>query len=121
MVTNPGGVPIIGLLCLGSDAQIIAGGIITLGAGGDKAAVVIVDTQDSDASDDLDTISGGDMNAFLIVQAAHSARTVVLKDAVDNLALEGDCSLDNAEDTITLLFNTTLSKWCEVCRSNNGA
>jgi hypothetical protein len=78
-----------------------------------------VDTESSAATDDLDTISGGVSGDRCVIQAADSARTVVCKDGTGNLALAGDFSLDNAEDTIELIFNGT--NWCELSRSNNGA
>ena len=50
--------------------------------------------------------------------AASGSRTVVVEDGT-NLKLAGDCTLDNAEDTITLIKSG--SAWHEVSRSNNGA
>jgi hypothetical protein len=55
----------------------------------------------------------------IILQAAHTDRTVVVKDGTGNLKLAGDFSLDNTEDTIQLIYNG--SNWCEITRSNNGA
>lgn len=77
-----------------------------------------VDTEAAAATDDLDTINGGSEGVTLVLRAANSARTVVVKDGTGNLRLAGDCSLDNAEDTITLIFDGT--NWLEVARSNNG-
>lgn len=78
-----------------------------------------IDTEAAAATDDLDTINGGAEGDRVIVRAANAARTVVLKDGTGNLKLEGDCSLDNSEDTIELIHDGT--NWLEVCRSNNGA
>lgn len=79
---------------------------------------MIVDTESAAASDDLDTITPGRNGYRVILQAANSARTVVVKDGTGNMKLAGDMSLDNAEDTIELVFNNT--DWYELSRSNNG-
>lgn len=92
----------------------ISSGAITV-----TASAHTVDTQSDAASDDLDTISGGSTGQILIIAAANSARTVVAKDGTGNLKLAGDCTLDNAEDTLTLIFNGT--NWLEIARSDNGA
>ncbi len=78
-----------------------------------------VDTEADAATDDLDTINGGSEGQVLTLRAENSARTVVVKDGVGNLRLEGDFSLDNIEDTITLIFDDP--NWLEMGRSNNGA
>lgn len=78
-----------------------------------------IDTEGDAASDDLDTISGGRAGQILVVQANNSARTVVLKDGTGNLKLSGDISLDNAEDTATLVSDGT--NWYLLASSNNGA
>ena len=79
----------------------------------------LVDTEGAGATDDLDTINGCTNGAILFLRAASSARTVVLKDGTGNLKLAGDHTMDNAEDTITLIGDGT--NWYEVARSNNGA
>lgn len=78
-----------------------------------------VDTEADGATDDLDTINGGVSGETLTLKAEDSARTVVVKDGTGNLQLEGDCTLDNAQDTITLIYDG--SNWLELSRSNNGA
>lgn len=78
-----------------------------------------IDTEGDAASDDLDTIGGGRAGQILVVQANNSARTVVLKDGTGNLKLSGDISLDNAEDTATLVSDGT--NWYLLATSNNGA
>lgn len=80
-----------------------------------------IDTESDAASDDLDTINGGTDGAWLVIQAADSARTVVAKDGTGNLQLAGDFSMDNAQDTLTLIYSGALSAWCELSRSDNGA
>lgn len=78
-----------------------------------------IDTQSDAASDDLDTINGGSEGQILVIRANNAARTVVAKDGTGNLKLAGDMSLDNSEDTLTLIFDGT--NWLEMARSNNGA
>jgi len=75
-----------------------------------------IDTNNDDASDDLDTINGGADGDFLLLRAANSGRTVVCKDGTGNLSLAGDFSMDNASDRILLAFR---AQWREVSRSNN--
>ena len=78
-----------------------------------------IDTYGDGATDDLDSIAGGTPGQVLVIQAANSARTVVAKNGLENLLLEGDMTLDNANDTLTMIF--TGVNWKEISRSNNGA
>lgn len=76
-----------------------------------------VDTESAAASDDLFTISGDVFSGMTLkLMAADSARSVVVKDST--LKLNGDCTLDNAEDFIVLYYDGTT--WREVSRSDNG-
>lgn len=97
----------------GTTLTIASGAIVA------KTGWHLVDTQSAAATDDLDTISNGATGQVLTLTAASSARDVVVKDGTGNLKLAGDCTLDNVEDTITLLYNGT--NWLEIARSNNGA
>lgn len=81
----------------------------------------LVDTEAAAATDDLDTISGGVAGQRLVLRAANSARTVVVKDGTGNIQCAGDFSLDNAQDTIELIYDSALSAWLEIGRSDNGA
>lgn len=104
---------------LGGQTELtIASGVIT-----PISSFHSVDTEGDASTDDLDTVTGASQfDAWVLtLKAANSARTVVLKDGTGNLALAGDCSLDNTEDTITLLWDNSQSKWLEIARSNNGA
>src|SRR3990167_2150517 len=67
----------------------IAGGLITLN-GYDQIRVLLVDTESDAATDDLDKIDGGVYGDIIICRAADDARSVVFKDAVENLRLAGD-------------------------------
>ncbi len=97
----------------------IATGVIAVGE-----SHVKVDTESAAATDDLDTINAASgltlsEGMILVLRAANGARTVVCKDGTGNLRLAGDMSLDNAEDTIALIYDGT--NWLELTRSNNGA
>lgn len=78
-----------------------------------------VDTESDAATDNLSTISGGSEGQWLVIRPVNAARTVVAKDAVGNLQLAGDHTMDNSQDTLTLIYDG--SNWLEVARSNNGA
>jgi hypothetical protein len=94
----------------------IAGGIITA-----DRSYHVVDTESAAASDDLDTINAVADGQRLVLRAANSGRTVVVKDATGNIQCAGDCSLDNVQDTIELIYDSTLAAWLELGRSDNGA
>lgn len=65
----------------------------------------------------LTTINGGQQGDILVLMAANDAKTISLRDNTVNLRLAGNCNLDTAVDTITLLYDGTV--WVELCRSNN--
>jgi hypothetical protein len=92
----------------------IATGVVTI-----TGSYHTIDTEAAAATDDLDTINGGADGKHLVIRAQDSARTVVAKDGTGNLKLAGDHSMDNLEDTLTLISDGT--NWYELCRSNNGA
>lgn len=104
----------------GSRTSTIASGVISVFNEG----LYVVDTEAAAASDDLATISAHSSyvlptGKIIVVRAANSARSVVAKDGTGNLQLAGDCTLDNAQDTLVLMYDGT--NWLELCRSNNGA
>ena len=108
---------------LASSTQTIASGVIT-----PDGSYQFVDTEGAAATDNLDTIDvpashplSGRPGAVLILRAANDARTVVCKDGTGNLKLAGDCTLDNVQDTLTLLWTGAVQGWIELARSNNGA
>jgi hypothetical protein len=94
----------------------IATGVITI-----TSSYHRVDTEGDAATDDLTTINGGTMGRYLTLRAENGARDVVVKDGTGNLQLEGDMTLNNVQDTITLIYDSNLTAWLEVARSNNGA
>jgi len=94
--------------------SVIAGGAITI-----TSSYARVDTEAAAAADDLDTINGGQDGQRLVVQSASAARDVTLKDNTGNLRLAGDFILSHTDDTIELIYNASISRWCEISRSDN--
>jgi len=80
------------------DRNTISGGAITV-----DASSVVVDTESSAATDDLDTINGVPDGGMIFVRPLSSARTVVLKDGTGNLSLAADITLDNVTDVAALI------------------
>ena len=78
-----------------------------------------VDTQNNDASDDLDTINGGRAGDLLMLMATNSVRTIVAKNGA-GLVLGSDFSIDNVADRL-LLVCTQPGIWHEIARTNGGA
>ena len=77
-----------------------------------------VDTEGDAASDDLDTVSGGNEGEMLVLEAENSARAVTCKDGA-GLKLQADFILDNEEDKL-LLICISAGVWHEMGRSSNG-
>ena len=77
-----------------------------------------VDTESDAGSDDLVTINGGTDGQLLLIRAANSGRTVVVKDGTGNIYLHGsaDYSLDDGSDTLHLMYIG--SDWREIGRAN---
>jgi hypothetical protein len=93
----------------------IASGVITASRG-----YHLVDTESAAASDDLDTINGGTDGMRLVIRAASSSRTVVIKDGTGNIHGPGDITLNSVHNTAELIFDSTLNNWLIVSNSNNG-
>jgi len=92
---------------------------ISSGAITPTGSYISVDTEGDAASDDLDTITAtnyrhGDL---LIVEAANSARTVVVKDGTGNINAPADISLDHAQDKVLMIWDG--SNWQVISSSNN--
>ena len=94
----------------------IASGVITATRG-----YHLVDTESDGASDDLATINGGVDGMILVIRPAHTDRTVVVKDGTGNIQGPGDVTLDNSQDTCTLIYDGALTAWLVLASSNNGA
>lgn len=114
-----------GLLKIGSAAGAlgltIASGAVTI-----SDSYHTVDTEAAAATDDLNTVTlpayaVPHIGHILVLRAANSSRTVVCKDGTGNMKLAGDMTLDNTEDTLTLLWSGNVNGWLEIARSSNGA
>jgi len=94
----------------------IVGGVATV-----SEIYMKIDTEDDDATDDLDTLNPTTERMIVILQAYHSNRTVVVKHGTGNIYLDGgvDFSLDHSRDKIMLIYNDYSANWNELCRSNN--
>jgi len=97
-----------------SGSLTIASGVITV-----TDSVHRVDTEASASTDDLDTINGGISGQLLIIKSSVDSRDVTAKDSTGNLFLAGDFTLSNRQDTLLLMYDSTLSGWLEISRSDN--
>lgn len=86
---------------------IIAAGVVTVTASAHQ-----IDTEAAAATDDLDTINGFALGRLLMLRLTNSARKVVLKNGTGNLKLNGDITLNHADDRVLLIGTTT--GWHEV-------
>lgn len=94
----------------------ISGGVVTITTGFHR-----IDTQGAAATDDLDTINGGENGKILILGNTANGRTVVVRNGSGNIRLAGgDFSLDNTRDSLMLIYYGSLNEWVEISRSNNG-
>jgi hypothetical protein len=92
----------------------IATGAITIGR---SDRFLIVDTEGSAATDDLDTINGGGyVGHIVILRSANAARVVTVKDGTQ-LRMAGNFILNGINDALTLQW--TGSQWYELSRSDN--
>ena len=98
---------------------------MTIGSGSITPAIVtpliILDTEASAATDDLDTIASGFTGQVVTLRSNTNARDITVKDGTGNIQTAGsvDRVLDNSRDTITLMWDG--STWNEVAFSDNGA
>lgn len=84
----------------------IAGGILALSGPGRY----LVDTQDGDPSDDVDTITGLVDGDEVLLAPASGARTVVLINSTvgdANLDIKTNISMNDANDRVRLLMETS--------------
>ena len=106
-------------LKLTSSAATIATGAITA-----TTSFVQLDTEAAAASDDLDTINGGEAGAIIILRTTSSARDVVVRHlggGTGNIRLNGaaDYTIANTSSRLTLMYDSGLSLWAEIARSTN--
>ena len=80
----------------------IASGVITV-----TAPLHTIDTESDAASDDLDTINGGTAQEEILLVAANTARTVVMKHGTGNIRTPdgNDISLDSTDKYVRLFYD----------------
>jgi hypothetical protein len=100
----------------GSELTMTSGGAVTA-----THSYHTIDTYLDGSPDYLYIIWGGDVTGqILTIRAQHTDRTVVVKTG-GNMQLQGDFTMDNKLDTLVLIYDSDLSTWLELSRSNNGA
>ena len=94
---------------------------LTIAAGAVTAAQVLhlIDTESDAASDDLVTINGGVDGLQLEIRAAHTDRTVVIKETGNILTGGSDIRLDDTNKYILFTYDGALSKWVVVGAAQN--
>ena len=97
------------------NAATISGGAITY-----TGAYMVIDTEGAAASDDLDTINGGNGD-ILIIRQADPTRNITIKHLTGNIATatNTDLSFVDSNDSITLQYSSINSVWNEISRSIN--
>lgn len=101
-----------------SDATISSGAITA------TTSRVRLDTEGAAATDDLDTINGGEDGALIILSTNNSARDVVVRHlggGTGNIRLDGaaDYTIPNTSSRLTLMYNSAQAIWAEIARSTN--
>ena len=117
---NPNSLPMLS----GSDTALtIATGVVTLS---NNSSSYVLDTEGAAATDDLDTISGGQDGQIIFIKSTANARNVVLKHATGNIwnpqnnnAANRDITLDIATDFVMLRYSSTAAYWIVVSSSFN--
>lgn len=91
-------------------ALTITVGVISITNSG---SIYDLDTEGAAATDDLDTINGGNQGQLICLQTANSARDVVLKHNTGNIFNPGgvDLTLGLTTDRIFLMYDSTSAKW----------
>lgn len=84
---------------------------------------ILIDTEASGATDDLDTITATNLmdGDILVIKAANTARTVVIKNGTGNIRCGSDRTLDNTRDRIVLQWDSAESSFVLLAFSDNGA
>jgi len=98
------------------NAATISGGAITY-----TGAYMVIDTEGGAATDDLDTINGGNDGDEIRIRSTDNSRKITIKHLTGNIILRplNDITLDTRNDTITLKYNAATSYWGQVSRTIN--
>lgn len=113
---NPNSLP---MLSGSSTSLTVATGVVTLT---NNSSSYTLDTEGAAATDDLDTISGGQDGQIIICSLVNASRVVTFKDGTGNLALANNLNFspNSLENSIVLRYDSTSATWRELCR-NGGA
>lgn len=120
VVLNPRSLP----LQSGSTSSLtIAVGVITIT---NDSSSYTIDTESSAATDDLDTINGGNDGEIIYIKSTSDARNVVVKHNTGNIynpqnnnISTKDITLDLTTDFVVLRYNSSASKWIVLSSSLN--
>ncbi len=70
-------------------------------------------------ADNLDTITGGSDGDMIAIRPV-SGDTITVRDNIGNIQLNSNFSMDNPADKMLLIYDASISKWCEASdRSGN--
>ena len=70
-----------------------------------------IDTEDSAASDDLETLSGGNDGQMIYLCPASADRTIVIKDTGNIVTRGSDIVLDDTNQLVPFIYDGNQSKW----------
>lgn len=104
---NPNSLPMLS----GTDTALtIATGIVTLS---NNSSSYVLDTEGAAATDDLDTINGGQDGQIIFVKSTNTARLVVLKNGTGNIKVEsgGNITLSSITQRVALRYDSTGAVW----------
>lgn len=101
-------------LNFGEDTTLTIATVSSLGTVTKTQSRHLIDTEAAAASDDLDTISGGNEGDLILLQIANSARVVTIKHNTGNIYLRAktDLLLNDTRVVLTLLWDGV--RWVEV-------
>jgi len=102
-------------LCLGAPTELTIDGAGAITVTGSYHTV----DGAGDAVDDLVTINGGADGMILVLQAEHIARQITVKETGNISLTVADFVLNSLKDKITLIYDATTVKWCELSRADN--
>lgn len=103
-----------------TESRTISSGVIVVRNAATQS--LLVDTEGSAATDDLDTITTyGQVGQIIYVQTVNDARDVVVKHNTGNILLTGaaDVTLPNRRSYIVLTYNVYSAKWIELYQAIN--
>ena len=112
---NPSSLP---LLSGSATALTIASGVVTLT---NNSSSYVLDTEGAAATDDLDTINGGQDGQIVILNSVNAARNVVIKHNIGNIfnPYTTNITLDLTTDIVQLRYSSTAAKWIVVSQHVN--